>query len=466
MKKNIRLLVMLFFVTSFIYGQEKKHNNIIVFDITGSMIGKPDNSNNKNIWQPSLNLLKKQLNSFPKDEKITLYLFGTNLLKIGSYSTDDRVNTTSRIINKVDNIKTNKLTQQYTCIYKSLNKIIKELDKKYTNSIYLFTDGKNSDGYKGCGSITAQELASNWENKTQADEYLYIFKLKDFSLQIPLGGSIEVIEDALNNSSVFIEPINTVVRISKNNLKSSQQFRITGTGLEYIPNNLTIKTRVIQLKSNSKTEKATTIPRTFNVNQSKQDFIVDLFNEKENINSDIFKGLLSYSFNGIKVKKIVLSKNKHLTISIKDIKTEIIFNNKNEEPKVTTPIKYLLPKPNWIIFLIYGSIGTLLILLFLFIYKKSITFSKGNIHISEPISQNYELRGKTKFDSIKEGCCTDTGISFVIKKGRDNKLKITNKSKDTILYINNRIESTEKLISRRYTVKLVRKNRNITFKYI
>ena len=125
MKKNIRLLVMLFFVTSFIYGQEKKHNNIIVFDITGSMIGKPDNSNNKNIWQPSLNLLKKQLNSFPKDEKITLYLFGTNLLKIGSYSTDDRVNTTSRIINKVDNIKTNKLTQQYTCIYKSLNKITK-----------------------------------------------------------------------------------------------------------------------------------------------------------------------------------------------------------------------------------------------------------------------------------------------------------------------------------------------------
>jgi hypothetical protein len=335
-KKYIGLFALLFFVTSFMYGQEKKHNNIVVFDITGSMIGKPYNSNNKNIWQPSLKLLEKQLNSFPKEERITLYLFGENLIRVGSYSTNEGTKITSKIIDKVDSIKINNLTQNHTCIYKSLNSIIDRLDKKYTNTIYLFTDGKNSDGHKACGSITPQELASNWENKTQKSEYLYIFKLKDFSLPSELNGErIEVIDDALHNLNVVIEPINTVIRISKNNLKSSQQFRITGTGSEYIPENLTIKTVVIELKSNSETERATIVPEIFNVNKLKQSFTIELYNEIENISSDIFKGLFSYSFGDNTKRKVVSEKGINLTINIKDVKTEIILNNKNEEPSVT-----------------------------------------------------------------------------------------------------------------------------------
>lgn len=339
MKKNYFILfVLIFWLTSFTFGQEKKHNNIIVFDITGSMVGKPlpYESINKDIWSPSINLLKKQLNSFPHGEKITLYLFGINLIKVGDFSTNVGNTVTSIIINKVDSIRNNNLTQSYTCIYKSLDEIINELDSTYTNTIYLFTDGRNSNGYAPCGDLTPLQLATNWRNSTLENEYLYIFKLKDFTLHPDLDGeTIEVIEDALNNLRIFIEPINTTIRISKNNTNSSQQFRITGAGFEYLPSDLILHTNVIDLNSNSDTERAITNPATFSVNKLVQNFRIEPYNEIENIKPGIYKGEISYSFdNSTKNKKISMN-DMNLTISIKDIKTEVLFNNKNEEPKAT-----------------------------------------------------------------------------------------------------------------------------------
>jgi hypothetical protein len=125
-----------------------------------------------------------------------------------------------------------------------------------------------------------------------------------------------------------------------------------------------------------------------------------------------------------------------------------------------------VPKPDWINYLIYGSIALIIVMLLYIFYKKSITFSKGNIHVSEPISQNYKLKGKTSFDSIKEGCAVDTGISFVIKKAKGNKLKISKKSKNTVLYINEKMEFTSKLISKNHVVKLVKEGKELIFKYI
>lgn len=70
-KHHIVLFALFLLVASFTYGQEKQHNNIIIFDNTGSMVGRPPpyESINRDIWKPSLRLLEKQLNSFPKEEK-------------------------------------------------------------------------------------------------------------------------------------------------------------------------------------------------------------------------------------------------------------------------------------------------------------------------------------------------------------------------------------------------------------
>lgn len=131
-----------------------------------------------------------------------------------------------------------------------------------------------------------------------------------------------------------------------------------------------------------------------------------------------------------------------------------------------THIIYIFPKPAWLTYLTYGIIVFVILLVLLFFYKRSITFSRGTIHVQEPKSQNFRLKGKTKFDSKKEGCCTDTGITFVLRKGRNGNPKIISKSKDTVLYINKKIEATGKTINRYFEVKLTKGKNQIIFKYI
>jgi len=117
--------------------------------------------------------------------------------------------------------------------------------------------------------------------------------------------------------------------------------------------------------------------------------------------------------------------------------------------------------------LIIPSIIIIIVLILAYIlYKRSITFTKGSIHIIEPVSANYLLKGKTKFDSFEENCCKETQIRFVLKKVRGGKARIANKSEDTILYINNKIESTSKAFGKNYEVKLVKENQEIIFKYL
>lgn len=335
MKKKYFILLLLFLFVLSIYGQGKRHNNIIVYDITGSMLGFPLGSSSKNIWNETLNLLRKQLNSFPQGENITIYLFGEDIINIGSYKSNTTV--TSIIISKIDSIRVNNQTQSHTCIYKTLNTIINNLDSTYINTIYLFTDGRNSDGFPACGNIRPIDLVDNWERATHENEYLYIFKLKDFNLPPALNGNtIEIINDAFRNLNVIIEPINTLVRVSKNNMESSQQFRITGTGLEYMPNNLRIRSSIIDLRSDTNTERAYTIPGYFIINDSIQTFLIQIYNQIENISSGVYHGELHYVFDNNQTRREIIIDNDstNLIITIRDIITKVIFKNEIE-PTVT-----------------------------------------------------------------------------------------------------------------------------------
>ena len=338
MKKNyIVLFALLLLVSSFIYGQEKRtHNNIIVFDITGSMIGLPLNAGNENIWQPSLDLLEKTLNSFLDGEIITVYLFGRNLISVGGFSTND-AGVVNKIMNEIRSIELEDLFQSYTCIYQSLDTIIKTLDTNQTNTIYLFTDGRDS-GFQYCSHISAFDLAELWARSTKEDEYLYIFKLKNFNLDSNLTGDrVRVIDSALYNYIVVIEPINKTIRVSKSNMNSSQQFRITGAGIEYLPANLSLITEAIVLENNLITESASSNPNSFNINNSVQPFSIVPHNAINNIIPGIYKGELFYSFDGNAINKIIAIDNINLTITIKN-NTKVIFRNL-EEPKAT--IKFI-----------------------------------------------------------------------------------------------------------------------------
>lgn len=151
---------------------------------------------------------------------------------------------------------------------------------------------------------------------------------------------------------------------------------------------------------------------------------------------------------------------------LKETSTKLKSNIEYKGGQEFKPFVYILPKPQWVNILIYGFIGLVLLLIFFLLYKKSITFSRGTILITEPKSRNFKLKGLTKFDSKKEGCFFETGISFILKKGKNGHPKIVSKSKNTALYINKKPESTGKVIKRNYVVKFTNGENQIVFKYI
>ena len=329
MKLKIKFFfILMLFIVSISYGQ-KTNNNIIVFDITGSMVGLPAGSGSTNIWNQSINLLEKQVKSFPQNEKVTLYLFGERLINAGEYSTNE-ASTVSNVRAEVEKIRTNGSFENYTCIYKSLNDIISSIDAKEINTIYLFTDGKNSDNHAPCGNYKSlNDIATKWQGNTEINEYLYIFKLKSFQFdQISAENSrTQVIDDALTNLNVVIEPINTIIRVNKKNSSSSQQFRITGAGVDYLPQGLKIKVGGIVLNNSSKKETAYSTPEELKANSSVQKFEINTHNQSDVIESGIYKGKVIYSFVDGSTTKRLSSGDYTITINIKAIDTEVVYNN-------------------------------------------------------------------------------------------------------------------------------------------
>ena len=300
------------------------------------MVGKPAGSGNENIWDSSVELLKKQIKSFPSGEKVTLYFFGEKLLRIGEFSTSDPKSVTT-IKKEITKIETDDSFESHTCIYRSLEKVIRSINPEERNTIYLFTDGKNSDYNPACGNIKSlNEIASKWQETTAENEYLYVFKLKSFDLdQLDLANSrTQVIDDALTNLSVVIEPINTAIRTTRQNRSSSQQFRITGTGVEFMPKNIKIKVDGITLKKAGRSESAYSTPGSFNADTSVQEFEISTHNNLDVVEEGIYKGEVEYSFDDNSKMKQFEQNSKIINVSIKDLITDIQFNNL-DAPKVT-----------------------------------------------------------------------------------------------------------------------------------
>lgn len=335
--KKITLLLLL--VSSFFsYAQERAiRNNVIVFDITGSMVGKPTGSGNADIWKLSLDLLEKQLSSFldGSDEKITIYLFGESLIKLDKYTADFDKEKIDEILKSISSYRDENKMQSYTCIYKSLQSVIEDLSKNEVNTIYLFTDGRNSDNYRGCDAVTSLDLINKWEEASKDNDLLYIFKLKSFNLPQNLSESakIQVVNDALHNYIVDIEPLNKNIKIGKSSQISSQKFRITGAGKSYLQENIIIITPDFALKSKNNTENAE-IDKGLEVVDKVQSFQVNFFNQIQNIPEEIYQGKLDYTFKSGKKVKILKGKQ-NIRLSIKNAECLVLFDNKDEKPKVS-----------------------------------------------------------------------------------------------------------------------------------
>ncbi len=337
-KRVLLLLLIGLFTSISVFAQTQNtayRNNVIVFDITGSMVGLPQGSGNKDIWQKSLDLLQKQLQSFPKGETASIYLFGVSLTRLGVFSTDYNDTSIDQIINKIDEIRLNHKTENYTCIYKALKQVINALPQNQINTIYLFTDGKNSDHYSGCGNTSVSDFLDLWKSIAKTNEYLYVFKLKNFNIPNMQGRGIEIIDDALVNKQVIIEPINRNVRTSRKINNSKQRFRITGTGKQDLPSNIRIKYEDITLYSstNNKSEIAN-ISEELQLITTHQNITITTMNDIGVITPDIYQGKLSLVFSNNRKEYTHKKTNFNIKMKIIDNNNNITFDAREVQPKV------------------------------------------------------------------------------------------------------------------------------------
>ncbi|MBL4746253.1 MAG: VWA domain-containing protein [Flavobacteriaceae bacterium] len=338
--KLLFILLVLFNCTKSI-SQNLKNHRYIVFDITGSMVGLGTGSDD--IWDKAVNLLEKQLRTFKSGEKISLFLYGTDVYNKGSYVIDNSGDSIEKILSIVKEIRNSNSFEDCTCTYFALNTVFNQFDtENYINTTYLFTDGNQTlNCHANCRKVTPDKVISNFDNvtKDKGSDYLFIYKLKP---QIILADSfinnpkIKIIENALTELVVTITPVNSTIMLNKDILTSKQKFNLTGTGVtEFLnSNSLNIKLSEFTLNNENNTaQDALFLPNTINVNTEIQEIKLVPFNNLSLFENVIYEGNVEYVFDNNSSITQVRSGDFNINIEILPSKTKVIFNN--TQPTVT-----------------------------------------------------------------------------------------------------------------------------------
>jgi hypothetical protein len=335
------------------FGQTDYSSHFIVFDITGSMVGRGNDANgnkNKNIWNSSVDLLKKQLKYFEIGDKVSLFLYGSDSNKIGTYTIKDTGESISQIINEIKSVKK---FETCTCTYYALNEVFKTLDKsKGVNRVYLFTDGNQTKGCDpNCSKLNAQTINSKFDEvtKDKDSDYLFIYKLKPnivIDKVLADNGKVKIIEKPFSEKvlTVFATLYNDTITLKKQYTESSQKFNLSGTGVAKLLKLDDIKIVISGFNLVSRIEGQAKQKASF-INNGGGNLIllknVDQVIKLKTANNigildnEIYTGEVSYTFENGKTKKKIISNNQIINIELLNNTSKVIFNNKNDEPKVT-----------------------------------------------------------------------------------------------------------------------------------
>ncbi|AXG69989.1 hypothetical protein KORDIASMS9_02218 [Kordia sp. SMS9] len=339
------IIIILSFVSLNCFSQV---NHYILFDITGSMIGRgTDNQGiaNEDIWKKSIDLLEKQLKYFNNGDKVTLFLYGNDIYDKGTYTIDgsqEIVNNITANIIGVDEFET------CTCTYYALNKVlekIKSTNTKNTNRIYLFTDGSPTPNCnKNCSSIRYEKLKQKFDEIIRDSDYLFIYNLKPEVANLIDGENIKNIIKPFSEVTVFATPHNTTIVFNGKVHTSTQKFTFNGTGIDkfFQNNSYEVVMSNFELSYDEKTikQKASLVRPNDSINKislSRKPQTVKLLtaNKPEVFDKEIYTGEITYTFSNGFSKDTLISDNAKLHIEILANKSKIIFNNKAEKPKVT-----------------------------------------------------------------------------------------------------------------------------------
>lgn len=182
-QKWLLMCIALFFSFQ-MFGQTDVNTRYILFDVTGSMVGKGNDAKglkNQDVWDKAIKEIQIKLHTFDPNDNIILYFFGSKLIKIREFKLDKEKSQINAIINEINRVKSKNDFHECTCTYTALNEVFDQLNKKTTNTIWVFTDGIPTPGCGNCiGMMSKKEISEKLGNgyKEMQFEYLYIYELK------------------------------------------------------------------------------------------------------------------------------------------------------------------------------------------------------------------------------------------------------------------------------------------------
>lgn len=178
------LPLVLVFISSHSFAQTDVNTRYILFDVTGSMIGKGYDAKglkNKDVWDKAIKEIQIKLSTFDQNDNVILYFFGSELKKIKEYKLDKQKSQINEIINEINKVKSTGDFHECTCTYTAFNEVFNQLNKKTTNTIWVFTDGIPTPDCGHCkGMMSKKEISEKLGAGYKEDffDYLYIYELK------------------------------------------------------------------------------------------------------------------------------------------------------------------------------------------------------------------------------------------------------------------------------------------------
>ena len=332
MKRLIIIIIILGFIliVEFCDAQKPPHHAVL-FDITGSMIGRPDPNLYPDIWYDAVDLFYKQLKSFPPDEYVSLYFFGQDFHTIveNVKLTDEQ--TYTEIFEKVKNFDIHTESENYTCTWMALSTLFGKLDTaKYINYVYLFSDGNpTSPGVGNCGSLSAMNIRNMYYEKTSKESILAIYNLNN-TARVNLGDDQRILEidRPFNILHILISPVNKNIKFFKDEMMCQQSFRIYGTGIDYL-DQLSPFDQVAFFVSNDSNSEQLRVSSEIKPSQIWQTLEFSPVNPLETINEGNYVGPLNYTINNHRDYIINIDSSTSVKVNIVgDSEVKFIYKDK------------------------------------------------------------------------------------------------------------------------------------------
>lgn len=334
---NYFIFFILFFINlSFVSGQVKENNRIILWDVTASMVGSTPKGYNakhdidKNVRES----LRKLITDFDDDNSIIrIFPFTTN---ISDYTKEFRCNSTGKAaaIKFIDGYYIEPKIKGFTNICSAWEMAHKYIDKAKSNYIYLYTDGEQNINYGQDGKDCMQGLIDKYCDLTKGACYTYFISI-----------------DAVNDKVNFPANCGKTYNVMGDTIPIPKSLNLSILNNSIVHNLQDGLSQVVRFKESGNRKLNGFVPTgklTFSNSAYSFDVKFTLVKEYEDGTADFKLTFIDYSQNTVKrlkstpklnEKAIIVFDSSDSEVTLDPIQLNVLFNYEKPKPVQKVTIK-------------------------------------------------------------------------------------------------------------------------------